>query len=267
MISPTDFKPQLVGEGNIDYFLFNNEVAIMEPKIDGVRCLMFKDGDEIRFYSRNGKDWTERFADITPHLKDIFLTKQMVIDGEMAVTRNGEITTSSTALRKKLDKDLKRVFFAFDLLELDGQNMMEFPLMHRKQHLHLISMDNERYNLVPFQSADNKEDVLEFYKKCIGKFEGIVIKNLKPYYPNSRFNWLKLKPIKTLDVEITGKGRTKDNKMFLYDLRGEGVDLCRVMSGFDAPIGSTVEICYETAKTETGQRMKFPKILRVRQDK
>jgi ATP-dependent DNA ligase len=267
MINLTTFKPQLVGDGNIDYFIFNNEVVALEPKIDGVRCIVEKQGDTISLFSRTGKEWTSRFPDIISHLQEAILG-DAIIDGEIAVLDNGKITTSSTALRKNLDSGLKRVFFAFDILQVGGEGLMYLPLMQRKQNLMLNVQENDYFQLIPCTCADNKEDVLEFYRKCIGKFEGIVLKNLKPYFPNTRFNWLKLKPIKTLDLKVMDKGQTKDGKMFLYGLEGEGVNLNRVMSSIDAPVGSIVEVCYETASpTAETERIKFPKILRRRLDK
>lgn len=104
--------------------------------------------------------------------------------------------------------------------------------------------------------------MLEFYKKAITHFEGIVLKSLKSYFPNGRYHWLKLKPVKTLDLEVVKKEVAKDNKMFLYSLEGEGVALNGVISSIDAPVGSLVEVCYE----KYNERMKFPRILRVRED-
>lgn len=265
MMNVISFKPQLVGTGNIDYFLFNKEVVALEPKIDGVRCILHKKGDEIKLYSRQGKDWTERFKDIIPFLKDCFLCDEIVVDGEMTVLQDGQITTASTVLRKKLDKELKRVFFAFDVLQVGEEIITDLPLTHRKQHLNLLTQDTDHFHMVPTSYADNKDDVLSFYKKCIEQFEGIVIKDLGPYKQNSRYNWLKLKPIKTLDMKVIKKELTKDNKMYLYTLEGEGEKINRVISSLNVPEGSTVEICYEQNKGSP--RKKFPKILRRRIDK
>jgi len=262
MIDLTKFKPQLVGCGNMEYFLFNQEVVALEPKIDGVRCILHKKGSEVRLYSRTGVEYTKRFSAVLPALKEACLADEIILDGELAVVHNGKITTASVALRKELDPDMKRVFFAFDCILIDGQELMQYPLMTRKQHLQLFTADNDHFTLVPSHCVDNKDDVLEFYKKAITHFEGIVLKSLKPYCPNSRYHWLKLKPVKTLDLSVVKKEVTKDNKMFLYTLEGEGVALNRVISSIDAPVGSLVEVCYEPYN----ERMKFPRILRVRDE-
>jgi len=265
MIDPKKFRPQLVGTGNVDYFLFNKEVVAIEPKIDGVRCILYKKDDEIKLFSRQGQDWTERFRDIIPSLKDCLISSEMILDGEMAVLHNGEITTSSTVLRKDLDGGLKRVFFAFDILFVDGLELISSPLIQRKQHLELLTRDSESFHVIPTAYVDNKEDVLCFYKKCIERFEGVVLKDLGAYCENSRFNWLKIKPIKTLDMKIINKERSKDDKMFLYSLEGDGEKLNRIISSINVPIGCVVEIGFEQNKGS--ERKKFPKILRMREDK
>lgn len=261
MIDLTKFKPQLVGTGDVDYFLFNQEVVALEPKIDGVRCILHKKGTEIRLYSRTGTDYTKRFSAILPALASACLADEIVLDGELAVLQNGKVTTSSVALRNVLEPDMKRVFFAFDCLNIDGNDLMQYPLMTRKQHLQLFTADNEAFTLVPSHCVDNKDDVLLFYQKAILHFEGIVLKSLKPYCPNSRYHWLKLKPIKTLDLNVVKKENTKDNKMYLYSLEGEGVVLNRVISSINAPIGALVEVAYETHNT----KIRFPKITRIRE--
>jgi ATP-dependent DNA ligase len=191
-------------------------------------------------------------------LEGCILADEVLIDGELAVLQDGRVTTASFALRKELESSLKRVFFAFDLLFVGEECFMEYPLMTRKQHLNLLTQDSEYFFLVPTHCVDNRDDLLAYYQKCIQNFEGIVLKSLKGYVPNSRFHWLKLKPLHTLDLKVIKKEVTKDEKMFLYSLEGEGVELNRIISKIDAPIGCLVEVGYESC----GERLKFPKILR-----
>ena len=79
---------------------------------------------------------------------------------------------------------------------------------------------------------------------------------------------MKLKPIRTLDLDGIGKDKTKGGRIFLYDPGGGGVKLNRVVSSIDAPVGSIVEVFYETASSNAdNKRIKFPKILRLGLDK
>src|SRR4051794_33461489 len=118
-----------------------------EPKWDGFRCIVFRDGDEIELASRGGKTLTRYFPEVVAQAKDQ-LPPRSVVDGEIVVIRRAD------AQKPKLDFELlgqrihpaaSRVnmlaeatpasFIAFDLLALDDENLMERPFEERRAKL------------------------------------------------------------------------------------------------------------------------------------
>ena len=78
----TNFKPQIVSTGDTSNFIFNNDVVVIEPKIDGIRVILEKKGKEIKLYSRNMRDWTEHFKPIINKLAEGIKYENCVLDGE-----------------------------------------------------------------------------------------------------------------------------------------------------------------------------------------
>ena len=269
MIDLTKFKPQLVGEGDLGIFLYNNDGVFVEPKIDGVRMLCLKRGDEIRFFARSGADWTKRFGDVGKEIVKGIHADNIILDGEMAVVKKGNVLSSNSVLQKKLLKGQKFVYFVFDVLQIEEELLYKDPLLSRKQHLGLLIEENEHLCNVPFFCTNTIVDIQEFYKKMIEKgIEGIVVKNCSAYHPGSRYNWIKKKPLRTVDLQVISRKNRKDNNGWIYTLaEGEKI-IGTASSKFDITNGQIVEVGYDM-KYEKGNsyKLRFPKIIRVREDK
>lgn len=265
MINVTSFKPQLVGEGEVETFIYNNDAVALEPKIDGIRILLEKNGTEIKLITRNGKDYSSRYKSIAEDLRKGILPERIILDGEMAVLKKGKVAGSHRAIAKELFSDERFVFFVFDILEVDGNSLIESDYVTRRQHINFFVQENDGLNIVPNTFTNTIVDVERLYKKLIESgFEGIVIKNLESYKPNSRFNWIKMKPIRTIDVKIIEKKQTKDNKAWVYKYISENEKTGTVMSSADYSIGSTIELSFNKGDFE---KLRFPRIIRVREDK
>jgi len=269
MIDLTKFKPQLVGEGDLGIFLYNNDSVFVEPKIDGVRILCMKRGDEIRFFARSGAEWTKRFGDVGKEIAKSIHADNIILDGEMAVVKKGKVMSSNAVLQKKLPDDQKFVYFVFDVLQIGEHLLYKEPLLTRKQHLGLLIEDNEHLSHVPFFCTNTIVDIQEFYRKMIEKgVEGIVVKNCSAYHPGSRYNWLKKKPLRTIDLQVISRKERKDKLGWIYTLaEGEKI-IGTASSKLDINNGQTVEVGYDI-KYEKGNsyKLRFPKIIRVREDK
>ena len=260
-----NFKPQLVGDGDVEVFIYNNDAVAVEPKIDGIRILLERKGDDLRFITRNGKDYSSRYLSIVDNLRKGLHINDVVLDGEIAVVKDGKVMGPHRAISKKLEKGEKLVYFVFDVLEIDGHDLTELDYVNRRLHIGLLVEENESLSIIPNTFTNTIVDVQSLYKKFIESgFEGLVVKNLEEYRPNSRFNWIKLKPIRTRDVRIIEKKKTKDEKAFVYKYLTEEEKEGTVMSKDDYKVGSVIELSFNKGNFE---KLRFPRIVRVRDDK
>ncbi len=114
---------------------------LFEVKYDGYRMLAFCENGKAKLYSRNGREYTEKFAVITRALEERANGEAYVFDGEI-VSPDGEGKTDFQALQayeKKQDGEI--VYVIFDLLAANGEDLRELPLIERKQKLHRILKD------------------------------------------------------------------------------------------------------------------------------
>jgi len=107
---------------------------LYELKLDGYRALVLKGGDRIQIRSRNNKDLTAAYPGIGAAARRL-RAESVVLDGEVvAVDANGR--PSFQALQNRSSHPHHTiVFYAFDLLHLDGRDLTRLPLEDRKQHL------------------------------------------------------------------------------------------------------------------------------------
>jgi DNA ligase D-like protein (predicted ligase) len=170
----------------------SGEGWIHEIKHDGYRTLVIIDPGKVRALSRHGRDWTgpyrrvvEAAAKLTCH--------SAVLDGEIIVQDENGISDFD-ALRSAIHRAPHRiVFFAFDLLHLNGQDLRRTPLVERRAALRkLISPDPRS----PIQFSDHADcDGALFFKYAAERgLEGIVSKRARSLYRGGRSkNWLKTK--------------------------------------------------------------------------
>ena len=105
---------------------------VHELKHDGYRLMVRKDGARVRCFTRNGNDWADRFPAIADAARRIKATS-FLIDGEAVIARD-DGTPDFHALRSKR-RGSEAVLFAFDLIEHDGDDLRDLPLIKRKRRL------------------------------------------------------------------------------------------------------------------------------------
>lgn len=264
----TNFKPQLVSTGDPSLFIYKNDVAIIEPKIDGIRIILEKRGNKIKLYSRTLRDWTNHFKKIIPSLRKGIKYDNCILDGEIAVMKDKHFTSSNSVLKKKLKKDERFVYFLFDIIKAGKDDLREIDLKSRKEYLIARIIPNTNMIIIPFTYINNDEDLEIVFRRVIEKGgEGVVLKNLQPYGQDT-YNWLKKKPFDTLDLLITNKKQRTDKKGWMYELSDKSQKVGSVFSAQDLKIGQVVEISYEKKyEKKGGYSLRFPKIMRLREDK
>jgi bifunctional non-homologous end joining protein LigD len=187
----------------------SGEGWIHEIKHDGYRTLIVVEGSQIRAFTRNGNDWTRvyhRVVDACGRLG----CETALLDGEMVVQDEFGLS-DFYALRSAIHKAPHRiVFFAFDLLQLDGQDLRRTSLIERRAALRKLIEPDPRS---PIHFSDHVDcDGAKFFKAAaeLG-LEGIVSKRATSMYRGgpSR-NWLKTKNMVESEFILLGTDRDSD---------------------------------------------------------
>lgn len=177
-----------------------------EPKFDGFRVQIHKDGSNIKLFSRNLEDTTHAFPDIIRAAKDELNIKSAIIEGE-AIAYN-PLTSEflpfqETSKRRRkhgvseMAKILPLVVFAFDLLYLNGDDITELPYSERRKHLEkIIHSENLIIQKAEERVVTSSKEILEFFNEAVSEgLEGLMLKKLdSAYKAGSRgFHWIKFK--------------------------------------------------------------------------
>lgn len=182
----------------------NGDQWLHELKFDGYRMLCHLNRGEVRFWSRNKKDWTHKFPRLGKAVKD-FPASSAILDGEVvAVDSKGRPSFQKLQQAMKTG-DAGFVFHVFDLIYLDGFNLTRTPLRERKSLLSQLfeSVDAKS----PLRYSDHVEgNGPQFFKQaCQYGIEGIVSKLADSFYESTRSrSWVKVKCIKRQEFVIAG---------------------------------------------------------------
>jgi bifunctional non-homologous end joining protein LigD len=174
-----------------------------EIKLDGYRMHGRLDRGQVKLLTRTGLDWTEKYPSTAKALRAVS-SQQAYIDGELcAVAENG--VTSFGLMQAATDNRLTAslIFFAFDLLYLDGENLMSVPLADRKQRLQQLLGNHQG----PIRYCDHQMGFgPQFYQSvCKLGLEGVASKRLDaPYVPGNRGLWLKTKCLNREEFVVVG---------------------------------------------------------------
>lgn len=190
-----------------------------EVKFDGYRLQLRVEGDAARLRTRKGLDWTERFSAIAAHAEGL---PDCLIDGEaVALDRHGatDFAALQAALSEGISKDL--IFFAFDLLFVEGQDLRPLPLSERKVRLKelLEGLTGKRYAGLRYVDHFETAGDAVLRSACRMRLEGIVSKELDaPYHSGRSGSWTKAKC--RTGHEIVIGGWTMDGKRLRSLLAG-----------------------------------------------
>ncbi|MBC9033873.1 DNA ligase D [Sphingomonas sp. JC676] len=173
-----------------------------EMKYDGYRTLVAVGGGETRAYTRSGLDWSERFEAILSEVAKLKV-RSALIDGE-AVVLDGDGRSSFQALQGALKGAPGTIdYFAFDLLELDGEDLTDLPLLERKERLRAIVPEDSLHLRYSEHIRGNGEKLLASF--CSANLEGVISKLATAKYVGSRSgSWVKTKCIKRQEFVVIG---------------------------------------------------------------
>ncbi|CAA0129208.1 Multifunctional non-homologous end joining protein LigD [Starkeya nomas] len=210
---------------------------IHEMKYDGYRTLVAVGGGEARAYTRSGLDWSGRFPSILADARQLKV-QSALIDGE-AVVLDPEGRSNFQKLQGALKGAPASIdYFAFDLLELNGDDLTSLPLLERKTKLKGILPAKGTHIRYSDHIQGNGEKLLKSF--CAAGLEGVVSKLANSRYVGARAgSWVKTKCIKRQEFVIAGWTPSDKSRAFrslilaVHDggtLRYAG----KVGTGFDA---------------------------------
>jgi bifunctional non-homologous end joining protein LigD len=160
-----------------------------EIKHDGYRLIVRKTTDRVRLFTRRGYDWSDRYPRIVEAAKKIKGT--FLIDGEAVVSDKFGIADFEQLHSREHDRSA--MLWAFDLLDLNGEDLRRLALDDRKSKLANLLKGSRHHGIVLNEhlEADGKR---VFYHACALGFEGIVSKRRDSRYVSGRSKtWLKVK--------------------------------------------------------------------------
>jgi bifunctional non-homologous end joining protein LigD len=204
--APTRIEPQLATQIAAPPGGDTGEVWLHEIKFDGYRTMAHVSGDTVRLITRGGLDWTKRYGDLPDQFRRL-PSRDVVIDGEIVVLDDKGISRFSLlqdALSEGPGKKL--VFYAFDLLHLDGWNLAKVALEKRKELLSQFLAGHITANSAIHLSDHVDGDGHAFYEKVseLG-LEGVVSKRASaPYQSGRSKTWTKTKALMAGDFVIAG---------------------------------------------------------------
>ncbi len=184
-----------------------------EPKWDGFRAIIFRDGNDIAIQSKAGQPLARYF----PELVDAFRTlksKKFVIDGEIVMPVNGRLSFDDLLLRlhpaqsriRKLAAETPAHYFAFDLLYWK-RDLRQQPIENRRQQLERfldVAPGEELLRLSP--ATTDRNIARQWFSKYSGMgLDGVMAKRLgEPYHSGDREGMVKVKHLKSADCVVGG---------------------------------------------------------------
>ena len=182
---------------------------LYEPKWDGFRCIVFKDGDEVELGSRNERPLTRYFPDVVEAVR-AQLPPRCVVDGEIVIA--GEVGLDFEALLQRIHPADSRVrmlaettpasFVAFDLLAVEDEVLLDRPQAERRERLEqLLAHAAPPVHLTP--ATRDAAQAREWFTVFEGAgLDGVVAKPLDGRYAPDKRTMLKVKHARTVDCVV-----------------------------------------------------------------
>jgi ATP-dependent DNA ligase len=174
-----------------------------EPKWDGFRTIVFRDGDDVHLQSRNGKPMNRYFPEVVEQALAL-PAQRYVLDGEMVVTVDGiqEFDLLSQRIHpaasrvERLAKETPATLVAFDLLAEADDTLLELPYTERRERLAALVAD-------PVELTPSTDDPGAAEQWLAGTGEGVIAKQASaPYRPGERVGMVKVKRVRTADAVV-----------------------------------------------------------------
>lgn len=186
--------------------------AVVEQKLDGLRLQVHRNGDDVRVFTRNLREIGDEVPDVVAVARSLG-AGSFILDGEGLLLGDGG---RPSAFQESMSRPAGSAGWAlspffFDILALDGVDLIDEPLSIRRKALHGVAPPGVRVGSIV---TDDPETADRFFGETVAAgFEGVVVKDLTQTYEAGRrgSGWLKVKPTHTLDLVVLaaewGSGR------------------------------------------------------------
>jgi ATP-dependent DNA ligase len=165
-----------------------------EPKWDGFRAVAFVDGDEVHLQSRNGRPLTRYFPELS------FPDGRYVLDGEIVASSFdtlGQRIHPAASRIARLAEETPATYWAFDLLSLDDDVLLDLPYDERRAAL-------EGHVAAPVELTPVARSAADA-ERWLHEAEGVIAKEAAaPYKPGERVGMFKIKRVRTIDAVVLG---------------------------------------------------------------
>lgn len=202
-------EPMLSQPGRMQHLVATEEM-LYEPKLDGIRALLYKKDNTLRLINRKGRDITKNYPELL--LPEAIDCTDCILDGEIIVYNSKgnpdfhlllsrDQLTNPDQIRK-MSEQVPAVFVAFDLLRINGKDVTALKLKERKKRL-----DTLLPNVGRLQKMYYTDEGVQLWDFIMARqLEGVMAKRSNsPYLPGKRTDhWLKIKNFKTQDCIIVG---------------------------------------------------------------
>ena len=180
------------------------DCASVEWKLDGIRIQIHRRGDEVRVYTRNLNDITHALPGIVQAVRRLPV-RQAVFDGEaLWMSVDGPAPFQDTVSRIDSEAEPEGIeTFLFDLLHVDGEDLLDTPLMERAARLEAIAPQLKIPGALTSDPSEGQRVLDEALREG---HEGVVVKDAASLYGAGRRGkaWRKVKPVLTYDLVVLG---------------------------------------------------------------
>jgi ATP-dependent DNA ligase len=184
---------------------------LYEPKWDGFRAIVFRDGDEVLIQSRDLKPLDRYFPELAAPLR-ASLPERCVVDGEVVIATDGELAFESLLLRihpaasrvKKLAAETPASFVAWDLIALGDEDLRDMPQVERRERLEAaFAAVQPPIHLTP--ATRDRALAADWFDRFEGAgLDGVIAKRLDGVYQPGKRAMFKIKHQRTADCVVAG---------------------------------------------------------------
>jgi len=184
---------------------------LFEPKWDGFRAIVFRDGDEVFTQSRDLRPLDRYFPELARPLRRS-LPDRCVVDGEIVVVTDRGLDFDSLQMRlhpaesrvDRLSREIPAAFVAFDLLARGGHDLRGAPFRERRSALEEALADAEPPVMLTPATSD-PDVAAEWFRRFEGAgLDGVIAKDLDGVYQPKKRVLLKIKHVRTADCVVAG---------------------------------------------------------------